>query len=128
MERRHVIRAQAENAQRMRFANDIVQVLSVLFEQAIDLGWITHNPVKGIRLLKSDGEDLHKPWPVDLVEAYTLAAPFGSPARTTLELAIGTGQRIGDLLKMRWDWIESDGIALRQGKTETALGFLSRRD
>ena len=121
MERRHVIRAQAENAERMRFANYIVQVMSVLFEQAIDLGWITHNPAKGIRLLKSEGEDLHKPWPVDLVEAYTLAAPFGSPARTTLELAIGTGQRIGDLLKMRWDWIESDGIALRQGKTKTAL-------
>ncbi|MCW1920849.1 tyrosine-type recombinase/integrase [Rhodobacter sp. KR11] len=121
MERRHVIRAQAENAERLRFANYIVQVLSVLFEQAIDLGWITHNPAKGIRLLKSEGEDLHKPWPVDTVEAYTAAAAFGTPARTILELAIGTGQRIGDLLKMRWDAIEGDGIAVRQGKTKTAL-------
>ena len=121
MERRHIIRAQTENAERMRFANYIVQVLSVLFEQAIDLGWITHNPAKGIRLLKSEGEDLHKPWPFELVEAYTEAAHFGSPARTVLELAVGTGQRIGDLLKMRWDHIDGEGIAVRQGKTKTAL-------
>lgn len=121
MERRHVIRAQAENAERMRFANYIVQVLSVLFEQAIDLGWITHNPAKGIRLLKSEGEDLHKPWPIEKIGAYTAAAGFGTPARTIMELAIGTGQRIGDLLKMRWDWIDGEGISLRQGKTRTAL-------
>ena len=38
-----------------------------------------------------------------------------------LELAIGTGQRIGDLLKMRWDHIDGEGIAVRQGKTKTAL-------
>lgn len=121
MERRHVLRAQSENSDRMRFANYIVQVLSVLFEQAIDLGWITHNPAKGIRLLKSDGEDLHRPWPDEMVAAFTAAAARGSPARTILELAIGTGQRIGDLLRMRWDQFEEGGIALRQGKTGTAL-------
>ncbi|MCA3507312.1 MAG: tyrosine-type recombinase/integrase [Rhodobacter sp.] len=38
-----------------------------------------------------------------------------------MELAIGTGQRIGDLLKMRWDHIDGNGIAVRQGKTKTAL-------
>ena len=34
----------------MRNANYIVQDLSVLFEQAIDMGWITHNPARGIPL------------------------------------------------------------------------------
>jgi integrase len=121
MERRHIIRAQSENSERLRFANYIVQVLSVLFEQAIDLGWITHNPAKGIRLLKSESEDLHKPWPDEMIDAFTDAAPVGSVPRTILELAIGTGQRIGDLLKMRWDHIDGDGIAVRQGKTKTAL-------
>ncbi|MCA3442060.1 MAG: tyrosine-type recombinase/integrase [Rhodobacter sp.] len=121
MERRHVLRAQAENSERLRFANYIVQVLSVLFEQAIDLGWITHNPAKGIRLLKGDGEDLHKPWPDDMIDAYTAAAPIGSVPRTVMELAIGTGQRIGDLLRMRWDHIDGEGIAVRQGKTRTDL-------
>jgi integrase len=121
MERRHIIRAQSENSERLRFANYIVQVLSVLFEQAIDLGWITHNPAKGIRLLKSEGEDLHKPWPDEMINAFTAAAPVGSVPRTVMELAIGTGQRIGDLLRMRWDHIDGDGIAVRQGKTKTAL-------
>ena len=119
MERRHIIRAQTENGERQRFANYIVQVLSVLFEQAIDLGWITHNPAKGIRLLTSDGEDLHQPWPDEMIDAYAEAAP--PMARTILELAIGTGQRIGDLLKMRWDQFEGAGIAVKQGKTGTKL-------
>lgn len=121
MERRHVIRAQAENAARMRFANYIVQVLSVLFEQAIDLGWITHNPAKGIRLLKSKSDSMHRPWPDAMIDAFTEAAPFGSVPRTVFELAIGTGQRIGDVLRMCWDHIEDDGITVKQGKTGTRL-------
>jgi integrase len=56
-----------------------------------------------------------------MIDAFTVAAPVGSVPRTIMELAIGTGQRIGDLLKMRWDHIDGDGIAVRQGKTKTAL-------
>ena len=71
--------------------------------------------------INSDGEDLHKPWPDDMIDAYTAAAPIGSVPRTVMELAIGTGQRIGDLLRMRWDHIDGEGIAVRQGKTRTDL-------
>jgi integrase len=121
MERRHVIRARDENRDRLRFANYIVQVLSVLFEQAIDMGWITHNPARGIPLLRSDGDGPHRPWPPALLEAYTAAAAPGSVARTVMELCIGTGQRIGDVLAMRWDHIRDGGIELRQSKTRARL-------
>jgi len=33
------------------------------------------------------------------------------------ELCLGTGQRIGDVRKMRWSDIEEGGINVRQGKT-----------
>lgn len=121
MERRHVLRARDENRERLRFANYIVQVLSVLFEQAIDMGWQTHNPARGISLLRRAGESPHRPWPDDLITAYTAAAPHGSPARTVMELCIGTGQRIGDVLAMRWDHIRDGGIEVRQSKTTTRL-------
>lgn len=121
MERRHVLRAQAENRERLRFANYIVQVLSVLFEHATDLGWVKHNPAKGIRLLRGDGDGPHRPWTPEALEAYEAAAPGGSRARTVQELCIGTGQRIGDVLRMRWDQLRDGGIEVRQGKTGRRL-------
>jgi len=37
------------------------------------------------------------------------------------ELCIGTGQRIGDILKMRWDHIKNNEIDVMQGKTDKPL-------
>ncbi len=48
----------------------------------------------------------------------TVASPR---ARLVYELCIGTGQRIGDVLKMRWDHIEDDSIDVTQGKGDKPL-------
>lgn len=119
MQRHHVIRAMQANAQRERFANSIKEVLSVLFEHAIDLGWMTHNPAKGIRRLRTERPPAHRPWPQDRIDAFCAAAR--STERTICELAIGTGQRIGDVLKMRWDQISEGGILVRQSKRGALL-------
>jgi integrase len=37
------------------------------------------------------------------------------------ELCIGTGQRIGDVLEMRWSDIQDGGFAIRQNKTSKEL-------
>lgn len=118
MQRKDVIRARDANAERVRFANYIVQVLRVLMEHAIDQGWRVDNPAKGVKLLVSDGPD-RQPWPEAKVAAFRSHAP--ARARLIFELCVGTGQRIGDVLKMRWDAIEEDGIHVRQGKTKAAL-------
>lgn len=117
IERRHVIKAQQDNAERVRFANYIVQMLSILMEHAIDLGWRRDNPAKGVKLLK--GGEGFKPWPEWALAAFRREA--GGPVLTAFELALGTGQRIDDVLKMRWDQIEDDGICVKQGKTGEEL-------
>jgi integrase len=38
-----------------------------------------------------------------------------------MELCVGTGQRIGDVLEMRWSHIQEGGFAVRQNKTEKEL-------
>ena len=117
IERRHVIKAHQANAERARFANYIVQVLSVLMEHAIDLGWRQDNPAKGVKLLKT-GEG-YKPWPEWAIEAFRKEAT--GPLLTAFELALGTGQRISDVLAMRWDQIDDSGILLTQSKTGEKL-------
>ena len=56
-----------------------------------------------------------KSWPVDLIETYRQKAD--GRALLIFELCLGTGQRIGDVRKMRWSDIEEGGINVRQGKT-----------
>lgn len=121
IQRHHVIRARDANAETQRFANYIVQVLRILFEHAIDLGWLgAHpiNPAKGVSLIKSTAAP-REAWPVEMVKAYRAKAT--GTARLIFELCIGTGQRIGDVLRMRWNEIEGEGIHVRQGKTGQRL-------
>ncbi|MFC3571403.1 tyrosine-type recombinase/integrase [Paracoccus simplex] len=120
MKRKDVIRAQQVNKEAVRFANYIVQVLRVMFEHAIDQGWRDDNPAKGVRLLKS-GRAPRLPWPEDMIAAFRQAAPIGTRARLIFELLLGTGQRIGDVLKMCWDDLAEGGVHVRQGKTGAPL-------
>lgn len=118
MQRKDVIRAQSANAKTVRFANYIVQVLRVLFEHAIDLGWRKDNPAKGISLIKADTAP-REPWPQDKIDAFRAEATGRS--LLIFELCLGTGQRIGDVLRMRWSDIEGAGINVTQGKTGARL-------
>lgn len=118
MQRKDVIRARDTNADRTRAANYIVQVLRVLFEHAIDQGWRQENPAKGVRLLKSDRPP-REAWPADKIEAFRAAAD--GRALLVFDLCLGTGQRIGDVLRMRWDDIAGGAIRVRQGKTGADL-------
>lgn len=118
LQRKDVIRARDVNAKTQRFANYIVQVLRILMEHAIDLGWTASNPVKGVELLKSTN-DGRKPWPDGMVQAYRANAT--GRALLIFEMLRGTGQRIGDVLKMRWDDLSDGGVNIRQGKTGARL-------
>jgi integrase len=118
MQRRHIIQMQMDNAEKVRWANYLVQVARVLFEHAIDLGWIERNPAKGVSMLKSK-KPPRRPWPVDLIEAFRQKAE--ARALLIFELCLGTGQRIGDVRKMRWADIDGNGINVHQGKTGADL-------
>jgi integrase len=120
IERRHVIRARDANAETVRFANYIVQVLRILFEHAIDIGWLKAgtNPAKGVDLIKSERPG-RKPWPADLVKAYRAEAK--GRARLIFEVLLGTGMRPADALKARWDDLSDGGINIRQNKTKKPI-------
>jgi integrase len=118
MRHKDVYRAQDANRQTVRFANYLVQILRVLFAHAMRIGWRDDNPAKGVEMLKSKS-DPRLPWPADMIAAYRAAAD--GRARLIFELCLGTGQRIGDVLRMRWNDVEAGGIHVRQGKTRKAL-------
>lgn len=121
----HVYRAQAENPG--RFGNYIVQVLRVLFGHAVKIGLRPDNPAKGVELVKLNTE-ARQAWPADMVARFRENAPIGTRARLIFELLLGTGQRIGDALRMRWNDLSDGGVNVRQGKTGARLWVPLTRD
>lgn len=118
IQRKDVIRAQAANAKTVRFSNYIVQVLRILLEYSIDLGWRSDNPAKGVELDTTKSQP-REAWPPAMIDDYRAVAT--GRALLIFELCLGTGQRIGDVLRMRWSDIDGDGIQVKQGKTGSAL-------
>ena len=121
IETHHVYELHRANADRWRQANYLVQMMVVLMNHARLIGFLKKehgNPAKGIPLFKqkSDGWE---PWPDDVrAEFEAVATPR---ARLVYELCIGTGQRIGDVLKIRWGHIKDGAYDFTQGKTDKPL-------
>ncbi|MCA0997960.1 tyrosine-type recombinase/integrase [Alloyangia pacifica] len=115
--RKDIIAAMEKNRHRTRFANYIPQVLSVLFEHAIDLGWIRENPAKGVRRISTPEARVqtHNPWPDWAVNKWRAEA---SPvARLIFELGVGSVQRPGDWTKFQWCDYDGSSLRISQGKT-----------
>ena len=99
-------------------ANRKVGALVTLLAHGIRIGWLDKNVATGVIQLKGKRPP-RQPWPDTKIEAFRGEA--GPQARLVFELLLGTGQRIGDVLKMRWSDLIDGGITLRQSKTGTAL-------
>lgn len=119
--RKDVIAAQEANRERVRFANYVPQVFSILCEHAIDIGWRRDNPAKGVRTLRTpeDKRQPHRPWPDWAVE--TFRAEASPEARLVFELGVGSVQRPGDWPLFRWSDYDGDALRIVQGKTDKPL-------
>lgn len=120
MQRKDVIRLRDANADKAYFANYSLRVLRVLMEHCVDLGWRDTNPARGVPELKTVKKE-REPWPSELLAAYRNTCELGTRERLVMELCVGTGQRIGDVLEMRWSDIQDGGFVVRQNKTGKEL-------
>jgi integrase len=120
MQRKDVIRLRDANAEKAYFANYSLRILRVLMEHCVDLGWRDSNPARGVPELKTVKKE-REPWPRDLLGDYRDACALGTRERLVMELCVGTGQRIGDVLEMRWSDIQDGGFVVRQNKTGKEL-------
>ena len=117
MRRSTVIEAQMANKHRARFANYIPHMLSILFEHSINLDWQRDNPARGVEKIKTG--DCYAPWPDWALTSYRKIATGNDIL--LMEMAISTGQRVSDILKMKWSDIEGAGINVKQNKTGEEL-------
>jgi integrase len=118
--RRDVIAARDKYAETWRKANSLVEMLSMLSRHAMDLGWIKANPATGVETFTGGS---YEPWP-EAKQAAFVAYCLRNDERialTAYHLGVGTGQRIGDVVKMRWDDFDGDYMRVVQQKTGEKL-------
>lgn len=101
-------------------ANNWLTVFRVLMGFAAKMDWRADNPASGVRALPI-GE--HEPWPADLLRVcLEVATPM---TRLLIVTGLCSGQRIGDVIRMQYGWIDgwtgagSNGAIMQftQGKT-----------
>lgn len=115
---RHVNEMRDALADKPTDTNRKVACLSALYTWGQRNDWCRTNPAIIVKKLAPTGKD-RGPWPVDLIEAARGAAT----GRDLLlfELLLGTGQRIGDVLAMRWSHFDGEGITVKQAKTKAEV-------
>ena len=101
-------------------ANNLLKVLRLLLACALDQGMIETNPAVGLRGYKSRGEGYHT-WTETEVAQFQATHPVGTTARLAFVLALYTAQRVSDVVRMGWQHVKGDRIAVRQQKTNKPL-------
>jgi len=96
-----------------RAADMAWKILARVLSVATDNGRIASNPAqRGGRLYKADRTDAI--WTPAMID--TARARFPAPLWWALQLALWTGQRQGDLLRLPWSAYDGEHIRLRQSK------------
>jgi hypothetical protein len=110
----------AIGAEHPSMANVTKSVLRKLLSHAIRTGYRNDNPVAEIDRYKSGTRHT---WTEDQLSAYERCWPLGTRERLAYALLLYTGQRGGDVVRMRRADITDGAIAVVQQKTKTALSI-----
>ena len=97
-------------------ADACVMVVSVLWQFATEFCHLPlgHNPAHGVARVHTEKRS-HQPWPDQVVDrALSASDPI---LRLALQLLLSTGQREGDVIRMKWSDIRDDEIFVVQEKT-----------
>lgn len=108
-------------------ADACVMVASVLWQFAIEFCQLPlgHNPAHGVARVHTEKKS-HQPWPDHVVNKALVAGD--ATLRLALNLLLYTGQREGDVIRMKWDDIRDDEILVVQEKTGTKVWIPLHRD
>lgn len=119
VERKDIVRLVDGRADQPGAANSLLRTIAALYKWGRLRGHVENDPCRNVAELPV-GE--HEPWPQHVLEA-ALAADNGR-VRLGAHLLFYTGQRIGDVVKLKWTDIADGRIRLTQQKTKRALSIM----
>lgn len=110
---KHVLALRDVQKHKPANANNLIRALSSLLSWSVPRGWRADNPCREIQKLKiGDG---YAPWPWEAIEHFAVHARHD--LWQAAALALFSGQRLADVLKVKWSDIGNGLICVKQGKT-----------
>lgn len=123
LKRSHFIRFQESLSKKPATANVAIRVASIVFAYAVDIDLVPYNPVARMKKLRTGS---HLRWEID--EVKKIIALRDRRISTATALAWYTGQREGDILKMRWRDLSDGYITMIQEKTGVEMRIKAHPD
>lgn len=114
---KHVAGIKVHMVKTPNMANRVISVLRVVFNYALEWGLVDSNPCTGIRRHAEARRDRY----ITDAEFHSIMSHCSDYMRSIFETCYLTGQRIGDVLKIRLADISEEGIAFTQEKTGAKL-------
>jgi integrase len=108
-------------------ARNVLSVIRILMALAMEDGLRTDNSALGIKRPKLSLDGWHT-WSEGEIAQYESCHPVGSEARLALALALHTGQRRSDLIRMGKQHGRDGKLIVRQQKTGTPLEIPIHRE
>jgi integrase len=99
-----------------RIINYARTILSILLGRAVELGILTANPVRDVKQLRRHRDELHANRPWTLVERQVAITHTPPHLRLPLVIALFTGMRVGDILRLPPTAIQDGRIKVRTAK------------
>jgi integrase len=115
---RHVAAIKVDMAGTPNMANRCLSVLKLVFAQAVEWQIVESNPCIGIRALEERERDRY----ISNAEYAAIYAKADSRLQVILDLLYLTGQRVNDVLGIRYSDLNDVGIDFRPSKTKKSTG------
>ena len=120
LQRKHIEEIIAAKANTPTAANNLLKVLRVLLNYAVNVEMIATNPAIGVKRYRIRG-DGYPPWSEDEIAQFEARHSVGTKARLALALLLYTAQRVSDVITMGRQYVVGDAIKVKQEKTGTTL-------
>jgi integrase len=117
--RQHVIRIRNKMESNRRTQDLFVAAVSRMFSIGTDLGYTDRNPAARIERLNNP--ESYEPWPLSARERFE-ASDMPDWMRDAYMLALWTGQRESDVLRLPRSRFDGNGFHIRQGRPEAKRG------
>jgi integrase len=108
---------------------NLTKALATMFEDARNVGLVTHNPFSNLRLPTTERtEEVHPPSREEyraLLDACMTLGGYGPEFRAMIQFSAWTGVRAGELHALKWEDIDTEAQTIRVSrarKTDLSLG------
>jgi integrase len=120
LQRHHVKRIMEALAVTPGTARNVLSMLRILMTQAVEEGLRSDDPTAAVKRPKLSKDGWHT-WTEAEIAQYEAHHSIGTMARLAFALALHTGQRSSDLIRMGKQHVSGGKIAVKQQKTGTSL-------